>query len=119
VNDEKKPEGEVPYVDIWVNGIVAVRDNQPYIQLLTSNGIKTQWNVTEARKIAYGILQMCSRTEADAMLMKFFGKMDFPDGAVVALMQEFREYRHALDSITVQSKEDPERGNPNDDKPRD
>lgn len=97
-------------VDVWVNGIVAVRDNQPYVQLLTSNGIMTQWNVTEARKVANDIILMCSRVEADAMLVKFFGKMDFPDGAVVALMHEFREYRHSLDMLHVESKDDPEVG---------
>jgi hypothetical protein len=107
--DEPKPP-ESPEVDVWVNGIVAVRDNQPYIQLSTSRGMMTQWNVTEARKIADDILRMCARCEADAMLIKFFTKAEFPAEAAVALMHEFREYRHELDMIAVQSKVDPERG---------
>lgn len=30
-------------------------------------------------------------------------KMEFPDGALAALMQEFRNYRHELDMIKVDS----------------
>lgn len=106
MSQDAKPQPEP--VDVWINGIVAVRDQQPYIQLMTSNGIMTQWNVIEARKIANDIVIMCSRTEADAMLMKFFEKMDFPIGATVALMKELRDYRHNLDMIKVESKDDPE-----------
>lgn len=94
--------------EIFINGIVAARDQQPYIQLTTSNGIMSQWNVTEARKIANDILVMCSRTEADAMLIKFFGKMDFPPGAAFELMKEFRDYRHELDMIEVEGKDQTE-----------
>jgi len=97
-------------VDVWVSGLVAARDHQPYIQLMTSNGIMTQWNVAEARKIANDIVTMCSRCEADAMLVKFFGKMEFPDGALAALMHEFREYRHSLDMVKVEGKDDPDMG---------
>jgi hypothetical protein len=108
MSDEPKQPPEP--IDIFINGIVAARNQQPYIELMTSNGIRVQWNVTEARKIANDIVTMCSRTEADAMLIKFFGKQEFPAGAAFALMAEFREYRHELDSIPVEIKEDPERG---------
>lgn len=105
----KEPEKPPEPQDIFISGLVAARDQQPYIQLTTSNGIMSQWSVTEARKIAHDILIMCSRTEADAMLIKFFGKMDFPDGATVGLMKEFRDYRHELDMQHVEGKDsDPE-----------
>jgi hypothetical protein len=95
-------------VEVWVNGIVAVRNSQPYVQLLTSSGIMTQWTVGEARKIANDIVTMASRCEADAMMVKFFGRMEFPNGALVAIMQEFRDFRHALDMEPVESRSDPE-----------
>lgn len=100
--DKPQPEPQ----DIFINGIVAARDQKPYIQLTTTNGIMSQWNVTEARKIAHDILIMCSRTEADAMLIKFFGKMEFPPGAAFELMKEFRDYRHELDMMHVEGKDD-------------
>jgi hypothetical protein len=102
--DEKKE----PSTDFWVNGIVAARNQQPYIQLSSSTGLLMQLTIAEARKIANDIVTMCSRTEADAMLIKFFGKAEFPAGASVALMAEFRDFRHALDMEPVEGKdEDP------------
>jgi hypothetical protein len=111
MSEEAKPEPQI--TDVFINGIVAARDGKPYIQLMTSNGIMTQWNVAEARKIANDIVVMCSRVEADAMIIKFFGffgKMNFPAGALGAIMQEFREFRHELDMQPVETKDDPERG---------
>jgi hypothetical protein len=102
------PEPEAGTVDVWVNGLVAARNGQPYVQLLTTNGIMTQWTVGEARKIANDIVTMASRVEADAIIVKFFGHMEFPNGALAALMQEFRDFRHHLDMETVESKPDPE-----------
>jgi hypothetical protein len=94
-----------------ISGVVAIRNLQPYIQLLINGELMFQWHITEARSIAWDILRMCSRTEADAMIVKFFGKMDFPDGALAALMQEFRDYRHELDMIDVDKSDyDPEAG---------
>jgi hypothetical protein len=103
---DETPQPET--TDIWVNGVVAARNCQPYVQLLTSNGIMTQWTIAEARKIANDIVTMASRTEADAMIIKFFNKADFPSGAAAALMQEFREFRHELDMEPVESKSGPE-----------
>ena len=106
--DQDKPKQEP--TEVFINGIVAARNSKPYVQLMTSSGIMTQWTIAEARKIANDIVTMCSRVEADAILIKFFGKMDFPDGALAAIMHEFREYRHELDMEPVESIDDPETG---------
>ena len=37
---------------LWVNGIVAVRDNQPYIQLSNENGMLAQLSMSDARQFA-------------------------------------------------------------------
>jgi hypothetical protein len=108
--DDKIPEsGKQISNDFWVNGIVAARNNQPYIQLSTSNGLLMQLSIADARKIANDIVTMCSRTEADALILRFFGKiMEIPEGAIVAMMQEFRNFRHELDMDQVEGKdEDP------------
>jgi hypothetical protein len=81
----------------WVNGVVAVRDGLPYIQLSNEEGMIGQLSMSEARQVANDILVMASRTEADAMLIKFFKKSEFPDGAAEALMMDFRDFRHELD----------------------
>ena len=83
--------------DFWVNGVVAVRDGKPYIQLSNEKGMICQLSMTEARQVANDILLMASRTEADAMLVKFFTKMEYPQGAAGALLVEFRDFRHELD----------------------
>jgi hypothetical protein len=90
----------------WVNGIVAVRDKRPYVQVSTENGIVAQFSMSEVRQVASDILQMSARTEADAMILKFFEKMDFPDGAAAALMQEFRDFRAELDSELAERSEE-------------
>jgi uncharacterized protein (DUF1501 family) len=91
MNEPKKPDY------FWVNGIVAQGDKQPYIQLSNENGMLAQLSMAQARQVAQDILTMASRTEADAMLLKFFDRMEFPSGAASALMQEFRDYRATLD----------------------
>jgi hypothetical protein len=97
--------------DFFVNGIVAQRDKQPYIQLSNEKGMIAQLSLAEARHIAMDILVMCSRTEADAMVLKFFKRSEFPDGAAEHLMQMFREYRMELDQEKVEtSYRDPETG---------
>ena len=83
---------------LWVNGIVAVRDGQPYIQLSNENGMLAQLSMSDARQYADDIIQMCARTEADAMLIRFLGKMDLPKEAAAVLMNEFRDYRAELDA---------------------
>ena len=92
--------------NFWVNGIVAVRDKQPYIQLGNEKGMIAQLSMAQARKIAMDILVMCSRTEADAMIIKFFDKMEYPTGAAAAVMQEFRDFRHGLDMEKIESSYD-------------
>jgi hypothetical protein len=81
----------------WVNGVVAIRDHKPYVQLSNEKGMVAQFSMSEARQVAMDILQMAARTEADAMILKFFKKSEFPDGAAAALMQEFRDFRADLD----------------------
>ena len=103
-NEETPPNPEDAH--IWVGGIVANRDKQPYIQLATTSGLKAQLTISQARKIAYDILNMCGRTEADAMILKFFDKENFPSGAAAALMMDFREFRHELDMDTPVGFED-------------
>ena len=62
--------------DFWVNGIVAVRDGNPYIQLSNEKGMIAQLSMSETRQIAMDMLVMAARTEADAMIYKFFAKED-------------------------------------------
>lgn len=83
--------------EIWVNGIVAVRDGKPYVQLSNENGIIAQFSISEARQIANDIVTMASRTEADAMIHQFFAKRGLPAEASGQLMVEFRDFRHELD----------------------
>jgi hypothetical protein len=85
-------------ITFWVNGIVAVRDMQPYIQLSNEKGMIGQLTMSEARKVAYDILVMASRTEMDAMVAAFFTKeLEASKEAVGAAMQLFRDYRLKLD----------------------
>ncbi len=92
--------------NIGVECIVAARNQQPYV-VLTLDGARAQLTVAAARSIASDLLIQAARIEADAMLIKFFGKMDFPDGALAVLMKEFRDYRSQLDAEKVQSYEVP------------
>lgn len=94
----------------WVNGIVAARDKKPYIQLSNENGMIAQFSMSEARQVAMDILAMAARTEADAMIFKFFEKEEFPDAAGNALMLEFRDFRAELDQDAANRPIDDERG---------
>ena len=91
---------------IWVNGVVAVRDKKPYIQLSNEKGMIAQFSMSEARQMAMDILQMAARSEADAMILKFFNKSEFREGAAVALMAGFRDFRADLDSEVAERGED-------------
>jgi hypothetical protein len=91
----KKKEG------VSVEGIVARRDNQPYIKLFKDSDPIAQMSMAQARNFAHDILNMCARTEADAMIHKFFAAQHFPEDAGAALMLEFRNFRYALDSEEV------------------
>jgi hypothetical protein len=89
----------------WVNGVVAVRNGHPYIQLSNENGLIAQLTMSEARQVAEDILVMASRTEADAMIAKFFAKQQFPSGAANALLVEFRDFRAELDKERAERSE--------------
>jgi len=89
--------------DFWVNGIVSSRDQQPYIQLSNEKGIIAQLTMAEARTIANQIVIQCSRSEADAMVHRFFAQQEFPRDAASALMMMFRDFRMALDEEKVQT----------------
>jgi len=84
-----------------VNGIVARRDGLPYVQLSTEQGMICQLTIAEARNVALDILQMAARTEADAMIHKFFAASEFPPEAGTALMGNFRDFRAALDDEQI------------------
>ena len=88
---------EGPSGGFWVNGIVAARDGIPYVQLSNENGMLGQFTMSQARQIANDILITCSRYEADAILIKFFSKLDLPSSALGQLLVEFRDFRYALD----------------------
>lgn len=89
---------------VFVEGIVAKRNQQPFVRLMV-NGETAQLSIAEAHKIAKDLLTMAARTEADAVVLKFFNKHEFPEGACVAIMRDFREYRHEQDAAPVDSRE--------------
>lgn len=60
-----------------------------------------QLSMAEARNIAHDLLTMCARTEADAMILKFFDRNEFPSGAAAAIMVDFRDFRFRLDMEPV------------------
>lgn len=109
--DEGANKDQPTGITFWVNGIVARRDMQPYVQLSNDKGIIGQFTLAEARNVAQDLLVMASRTEADAMLLKFFRDNEFPDNAAAALMQGFRDFRHELDAEAIEKSEsDPDTG---------
>ena len=95
-----------------VDGIVAQRNKEPYVRLLNDGQPVAQLTMSQARKIANDILLMASRTEADAMLVRFFEQIyEAPPAAIHALMHEFRMYRLALDEDKAEgSYSDPDTG---------
>jgi len=98
-------------VTFWVAGIVAARNGQPYVQFADGDRLIAQLTVAEARNVAHDLLGAAHNAEADAMIVKFFGKMKFPEGALAALMQEFRDFRHQLETEKVDtSRSDPDTG---------
>jgi hypothetical protein len=90
---------------ITVDGIVAARNHQPYIRLIVNGEtaeLTTQLTIAEAKKIANDLYSLAARTEADAMILKFFSEKDFPPAAGAAIMMEFRGYRQAQDEQPVE-----------------
>jgi hypothetical protein len=101
----KSPTGSLPNAGdthVFVDGIVAARDTEPYVRLII-NGEKAQLNIAEAHKIATDIIKVAARSEADAMLYRFFTGNQFPPGAAAMLMQDFRYYRQTQDDKKVES----------------
>lgn len=98
---------------ITIDSIVAIRDKKPYVRLMLDGKVIGQLSAAETRKIAADLLQAISRAEADAMIAKFFSTNEFPEGALMALMVEFRKFRQGLDQEPVESTmTDPDTGKP-------
>lgn len=87
---------------VSVEGIVSSRDKQPYINLFSGGDKIGQMSMAQARNFAHDILTMCARTEADAMIYKFFDQSQYPPAAAGALMVEFRNFRVQLDEEPVE-----------------
>jgi hypothetical protein len=97
--------------EFWVNGIVAQRNKEPYVQLSNEKGMIAQLSMAEAQSIAMDILVMAARTEMDAMLLKFaseeLGHLEMGE----VMMHTFREYRAKLDQEKVErGMSDPDTG---------
>jgi hypothetical protein len=88
--------------NFWVNGIVAMRDGKPYIQLSNERGMIGQLSIAEARQVALDILVMSARSEMDAMVLAWMEKMGLPEGAAPAMMDSFRVYRGIVDQEKVE-----------------
>ena len=88
--------------NITVEGIVAVRDKQPYV-VVRIDDARAQLSVATARHIANDILLQATRMEADAMMVKFFDRMEFPEGALAAIMLQFRDFRRRLDDEHIET----------------
>ena len=98
------PPGNLPNAGdthIFIDGIVSARNKEPYIRL-SVNGERAQITVAEAKKIAGDLLTTAARTEADAMVLRFFTHNQFPEGAAAALMQDFRYFRQMQDERPVE-----------------
>jgi hypothetical protein len=97
---------------ISVDGIVAGRDKEPYVRLLKDGEPFAQMTIAQAQKVALDILVMASRSEADAMLVRFFeNELTAPKEAILAMLMEFRLFRFALDSAKAEgSHHDPDTG---------
>lgn len=109
------PPGNVPNAGsthIFVDGIVAQRNQEPYVRL-TVNGEKAQLNIAEAKKIALDLFSVAARTEADAMVLRFFSVRDFPNGMGAEIMMDFRYFRQMQDEKPVTATDvDPDSGEP-------
>jgi len=93
----------------WVNGIVAVRDGKPYIQLSNEKGMIAQLSMSETRQIAMDMLVMAARTETDSMIHRFCKERGFPDETSGMMMMAFRDYRAELDADKAERPNDEER----------
>lgn len=97
-------------MSILISGVVSVKDKRPYLHM-DYDGHLIQLSMAEARDHAKDILTACGYAEADAMILKFFDKQHFPDGAALALMKDFRDFRAALEDEEIEKiRVDPDTG---------
>lgn len=87
-----------PGTDFGVEGIVAVRDKTPYVQLLWQGEVMVQLDMPQARQVAMDIVQMAARTEADAGLISFLTSMDFDERTLGQFITGLRDFRQKQDS---------------------
>lgn len=98
-------------ITFMVQGIVAARNGQPYVQMANADRMIAQLTVAQARNVAHDILSAAHNAEADAMIVKFFSRMELPPAALGAFMQEFRDFRFELEQEKVEtSRTDPDTG---------
>lgn len=97
---------------LGVEGIVARRDKQPYIKLFKDRSPIAQMSMAEARNFAHDILTMCARTEADAMICRFFESRGLPEVSASEIMLDFRLFRTELDAVPVEKTVDTPSGDP-------
>ncbi len=84
-----------------VESAVTNPDKTPIV-VLTIGGKRAIFSIAQARKIAADIVQHAARSEADAMIYRFFDDQKFPLGAAENLMFNFRLFRHELDTEAVE-----------------
>jgi hypothetical protein len=96
---------------LQVDSIVSSRDFMPAVRLFSNGEVAGVMSTAMARSVAMDIMRQAARAEADAMIWRFFSKMEYPDGAAAALMIEFRKFRMELDSEPVRTwQTDPDSG---------
>jgi hypothetical protein len=98
-------ESSILMASIWCNGIVSARDKKPYVQIMFE-GKMVQLSMTDTRQFATDLMQSAGRAEADAILFRFFEKLEMKD-ALGFLMQEFRDFRHELDEDKAERPNEP------------
>jgi hypothetical protein len=87
--------------NILIAPIVSGRDKDPYVHLIADDKIY-QLSIADARNVAADLVQCAARAEADAMILKFFSAKEFPTGAAIALMLDFRSFRARLDTVPTE-----------------
>jgi hypothetical protein len=82
---------------IEIEGLVAL-DKRPCIKLFRGPETIEQLTVPQARQLAYEILTLCARTEADAQISRFFAAHGLSETAAAEVMQDFRYFRVEIDA---------------------
>lgn len=104
---EDKPTG----INFFVQGIVAARNGKPYVIIDNGETRIAQFSIAEARSVALDLLRAASYAETDAMIVRFFKKHGLEGGPLAAFMQDFRDFRHVLDTEKVETRHvDPDTG---------